>query len=199
MIVILCLSIYSIRSAIFIFKVTGARGRNSTPHKMQKAEAIPPSSNSKMISLHEHVEKLELFLNGLQYAKFIFGLCIGIIDIHLILMFLSGSHNNNQQLMNLLGISLSLQAANLAISIARILWATKICRPVRRYDIKDVLSLLALYVITTPAFVIGSLRGFFYDKGTFYKTRRNTPQGLKLNTTSPPFESTKSSPSYTDS
>jgi hypothetical protein len=49
-----------------------------------------------------HVEKLELFLNRLQYAKFIFVLCIGIIDIHLILMFLSGSHNNNQQLMNLL-------------------------------------------------------------------------------------------------
>lgn len=151
---------------------------------------------SKMLS---HVEKLELFLNGLQYAKFIFVLCIGIIDIHLILMFLSGSHNNNQQLMNLLGISLSLQAANLAISIARIMWATKICRPVRRYNIKDALSLLALYVITTPAFVIGSLRGFFCDKGTFYKTRRNTPKGLKLNTTSLPFESTKSSPSYTGS
>lgn len=56
MIVILCLSIYSMRSAISIFKVTGARGRNSTPHKMQKAEAVPPSSNSKVISLHEHVE-----------------------------------------------------------------------------------------------------------------------------------------------
>jgi len=42
-----------------------------------------------------HVEKLELFLNGLQYAKFIFVLWIGIIDIHLILMFLLGSYYNN--------------------------------------------------------------------------------------------------------
>gem|GEM_PF-4790901 len=79
------------------------------------------------------------------------------------------------------------------------MWATKICRPVRRYNIKDALSLLARYVITIPAFVIGSLRGFFCDKGTFCKTRRNTPKRLKLNTPSLPFESTKSSPSYTGS
>lgn len=172
------------------------RMRVSEGHTRGLRRMIRCIIQSKMLS---HVEKLELFLNGLQYAKFIFVLCIGIIDIHLILMFLLGSYNNNQQLMNLLGISLSLQAANLAISIARIMWATKICRPVRRYNIKDALSLLALYVITTPAFVIGSLRGFLCDKGTFYKTRRNTPKGLKLNTTSLPFESTKSSPSYTGS
>ena len=151
---------------------------------------------SKMLS---HFEKLELFLNGLQYAKFIFVLGIGILDILLILMFLLGSYNNNQELMNLFGISLSLQAANLAISIACIMWAAKICRPVRRYDIKDALSLLALYVITTPAFVIGSLRGFFRNKGTFYKTSRNTPKESKQSITSVPFESTKSSPSYTGS
>jgi hypothetical protein len=102
-------------------------------------------------------------------------------------------------LMNLFGISLSFQAANLAISIARIMWAAKICRPVRRYDIKDALSLLALYVITTPAFVVGSLRGFFRNKGTFYKTSRNTPKESKQSTTSVPFEPTKSSPSYTGS
>lgn len=56
MIVILCLSIYSIRSAVFIFKISGARGRNSIPHKMQKADAVPHSSNSKVISLHKHFE-----------------------------------------------------------------------------------------------------------------------------------------------
>ena len=112
-------------------------------------------------------------------------------------MFLLGSYNNNnQELMNLFGISLSLQAANLAISIARIIWAAKICRLVRKYDIKDGLSLLALYAITTPAFVIGSLRGFFRNKGAFYKTSRNTPKELKQSTTSVPFKSTKSSPSY---
>jgi hypothetical protein len=53
MIVILCLSIYSIRSATFIFKISGARGRNSTAHKMQKADAVTHSSDSKVISLHK--------------------------------------------------------------------------------------------------------------------------------------------------
>jgi cellulose synthase/poly-beta-1,6-N-acetylglucosamine synthase-like glycosyltransferase len=172
------------------------RMRVSEGHTRGLRRKIRCIIQSKTLS---HFEKLELFLNGLQYAKFIFVLGIGILDILLILMFLLGSYNNNQELMNLFGISLSLQAANLAISIARMMWAAKICRPVRRYDIKDALSLLALYVITTPASVIGSLRGFFRNKGTFYKTSRNTPKELKQSTTSVPFESTKSSPSYTGS
>ena len=173
------------------------RMRVSEGHTRGLRRKIRCIIQSKMLS---HFEKLELFLNGLQYAKFIFVLGIGILDILLILMFLLGRYNNNnQELMNLFGISLSLQAANLAISIARIMWATKICQPVRRYDIKDALSLLALYVITTPAFVVGSLRGFFRNKGTFYKTSRNTPKESKQSTTSVPFESTKSSPSYTGS
>ncbi len=173
------------------------RMRVSEGHTRGLRRKIRCIIQSKMLS---HFEKLELFLNGLQYAKFIFVLGIGILDILLILMFLLGSYNNNnQELMNLFGISLSLQAANLAISIARIMWATKICQPVRRYDIKDALSLLALYVITTPAFVVGSLRGFFRNKGTFYKTSRNTPKESKQSTTSVPFEPTKSSPSYTGS
>jgi cellulose synthase/poly-beta-1,6-N-acetylglucosamine synthase-like glycosyltransferase len=152
-------------------------------------------TENNMLSL---VDKVELFLIGLQYAKFIFVLGIGIINMTLILMFLSSSYNNSQQfLMNLIGISFSLQAANLAIAIARIIWAAKICRPVRRYDIEDVLSLMALNVITTPAFVIGSLRGFFKDKGIFYKTRRNLAKESKLSKPSVLSESTKSSPSYT--
>jgi hypothetical protein len=92
-----------------------------------------------------------------------------------------------------------LQAANLAIALIRITWAAKICRPVRRYDIKDVLSLLVLYVITTPAFVIGSLRGFLQDKGTFYKTRRNLPKESKRRKPSVLSESTKNCPSSTGS
>ena len=160
------------------------RMRVSEGHTRGLRRKIRHITKSKMLS---NIEKLELFLNGLQYAKFIFVLCIGILDILLILMFPLDSNKNNPQLMNLFGISLSLQAANLAISIARVMWATKICRPVRKYGIKDAFSLLALYVITTPAFVIGSLRGFLCNKGTFYKTRRNTSKGLKLDTTSVPF------------
>jgi hypothetical protein len=146
-----------------------------------------------------YVDKVELFLNGLQYAKFIFVLGTGIINMILILMFLSGSYNS-QRLMNMFEISFSLQAANLAIALARITWAARICRPVRRYDIKDVLSLLVLYVITTPAFVIGSMRGFFQDRGTFYRTRRNLPKESKLSKQpSVISESTKSTPSSTGS
>ena len=173
------------------------RMRVSEGHTRGFRRKIRLITKNNMLSL---VDKVELFLNGLQYAKFIFVLGIGIINMILILMFLSGSYNNSQQfLMNLFGISFSLQAANLAIAIARITWAAKICRPVRRYDIEDVLSLMALYVITTPAFVIGSLRGFFQDKGTFYKTRRNLPKESKLSKPSVLSESTKSSPSYTGS
>jgi hypothetical protein len=62
-----------------------------------------------------------------------------------------------------------------------------------------VLSLLVLYVITTPAFVIGSLRGFFLDKGTFYKTPRNLSKELRLTNPSVLSESTKNSPFSTGS
>jgi len=174
------------------------RMRVSEGHTRGLRRRVRHITESNMLS---YTEKLELFLNGLQYAKFIFVLGIGILDIFLILMFLLGSYNNNNdpQLMNLFKISLSLQAANLATSIALIIWAAKICKAVRRYDIKDVLSLWALHVITTPAFVIGSLRGLLRNKGTFYKTHRNLPRKSKLNTTSVPFGSTKRSRSYTGS
>jgi cellulose synthase/poly-beta-1,6-N-acetylglucosamine synthase-like glycosyltransferase len=172
------------------------RMRVSEGHTRGLRRKIRHIAESKMLSL---VDKVELFLNGLQYAKFIFVLGIGIINMILLLMFLSDNYNNSQQLMNIFGISLSLQAANLAIALMRITWAAKICRPVRRYDIKDVLSLLVLYVITTPAFVIGSLRGFFQDKGTFYKTRRNLPKESKHNKPSVLSEYTNSSPSSTSS
>jgi cellulose synthase/poly-beta-1,6-N-acetylglucosamine synthase-like glycosyltransferase len=153
------------------------RMRVSEGHTRGLRRKIRHIAESKMLSL---VDKVELFLNGLQYAKFIFVLGIGIINMILLLMFLSGSYNNSQQLMNMFGISFSLQAANLTVALTRITQATKICRPIRRYDIKDVLSLLMLYVFTTPAFVIGSLRGFFQDKGTFHKTHRNLPRESKL-------------------
>ncbi len=149
-----------------------------------------------MLSL---VDKVELFLNGLQYAKFTFVIAIGIIDIILILMYLLDGVSNNPQLINLFGICLSLQAANLAVSIVRLLWATKICRPIRRYNIKDILSLIVLYMITTPAFVIGSLRGFLRNKGIFYRTERNLPMQSKLSKASLPSDSKKSSSSHAPS
>lgn len=124
---------------------------------------------------------MELFLNGLQYAKFIFVLGIEIINFILILMFLSSNYDYySRQLTNMFWKLFSLQAANLTVALACIILAAKICRPVRRYDIQDVLCLVALYVITTPAFAIGSLRCFFHAKGTFYRTCRNLPKESRL-------------------
>ena len=53
MILILCLSIYSTRSVIFIYKVTGARG-NNTSHKMQKADVLSSWRGFKSASLYNH-------------------------------------------------------------------------------------------------------------------------------------------------
>ena len=145
------------------------RMRVSEGHTRGLRRRIRHIAGSKILSL---VDKVELFLNGLQYAKFISILGLEIINMILILMFLSGRYSS-QELMNMFGISFSLQAVNLVIALVRIILALRICRPVRRYGIKDVLDLLALTVVTTPAFVIGSLRGLFRDNGTFYKTRRN--------------------------
>jgi cellulose synthase/poly-beta-1,6-N-acetylglucosamine synthase-like glycosyltransferase len=146
------------------------RMRVSEGHTRGLRRRIRRIAGSKILSL---VDKVELFLNGLQYAKFISILGLEIINMILILMFLSGRYSS-QELMNMFGISFSLQALNLVVALVRIILAVRICRPVRRYGIKDVLDLLALIVVTTPAFVIGSLRGLFRDNGTFYKTRRNS-------------------------
>jgi cellulose synthase/poly-beta-1,6-N-acetylglucosamine synthase-like glycosyltransferase len=153
------------------------RMRVSEGHTRGFRRRVSHIAKSKILSL---ADKVELFLNGLQYAKFIFVLGIEIINLILILMFLSSNYDYNQQLTNTFWISFSLQAANLTVALACIILAAKICRPVRRYDTKDVLSLVALYAITAPAFVIGSLRGFFQAKGTFYRTRRNLPEESKL-------------------
>lgn len=95
------------------------RMRVSEGHTRGLRRKIRHIAESKMLTL---VGKVELFLNGLQYAKFIFVLGIGIINMILVLMFLSGSYNNTQQLMNMFVISFSLQAANLAIALTRITW-----------------------------------------------------------------------------
>jgi cellulose synthase/poly-beta-1,6-N-acetylglucosamine synthase-like glycosyltransferase len=151
-------------------------------------------AGNKMLSL---VDKVELFLNGLQYAKFISVLGIEIINMILILMFLSGGYSS-QQLMNVFALSFSLQAANLAVALVRIILAVRICRAVRSYGIKDIVCLLALAAITTPAFVIGSLRGFFQDNGTFYRTRRNLAVEAKVTEPGVRSESSRSSSSPTE-
>jgi glycosyltransferase involved in cell wall biosynthesis len=152
------------------------RMRVSEGHTRGLRRGIRQIAGNKILSL---VDKVELLLNGLQYAKYISVLGIEIINMILILMLLSGGYSS-QQLMNVFALSFSLQAANLAVALVRITLAVRICRAVRSYDIKDIVSLLALAAITTPAFVIGSLRGLFQDNGTFYRTRRNLPVEPKI-------------------
>jgi cellulose synthase/poly-beta-1,6-N-acetylglucosamine synthase-like glycosyltransferase len=145
------------------------RMRVSEGHTRGLRRGIRRLVRNKMLSL---VDKVELILNGLQYARFISVLAIEIINIILILMFLSGDYSS-QQLTNVFALSFSLQAANLAVALARILFSVRICRAVRSYGIKDIAGLLALAAITAPAFVIGSVRGLFEENGTFYRTPRN--------------------------
>jgi glycosyltransferase involved in cell wall biosynthesis len=166
------------------------RMRVSEGHTRGLRRRISRIAHDKRLSL---VDKVELFLNGLQYTKFISILGIEIINMILIVMFLSGNYSS-QQLMHVFGLPFSLQAANLAVAVVLSIRAVRICRDIRRYGIKDLVSLLALSAVTTPAFVIGSLRGLLQDDGTFYRTRRNLAEEPEF-TQSAVFENTSRSSS----
>ena len=170
------------------------RMRVGEGHTRGLRKRIRQIAGSKMLSL---VDKVELFLNGLQYTKYIFVLGIEIINAILILMFLSGTYSS-QELTNVFGISFSLQVANLTAALVRIICGVRICRPIRRYGIKDILSLVVLTVVTTPAFVIGSLRGLLRDGGIFYRTYRNLPREPKRAQSAMFSDSSSTSSSSTD-
>jgi hypothetical protein len=74
--------------------------RVSEGHTRGFRRRIRHIAKSKILSL---ADKVELFLNGLQYAKFIFVLGIEIINLILILMFLSSNYDyySSQQLTNM--------------------------------------------------------------------------------------------------
>ncbi len=135
-----------------------------------------PIAGNETLSL---IDKVELFLNGLQYVKFVYVVGTVIINIILVIILSSDSYNS-RQLMNMFEILLSLQATNLFMAIACMIWGAKICRSIRRCGVKDIVSFLVLSVIATPAFVIGSFRGFFQSEGIFYRTQRNMPENQTL-------------------
>ncbi len=64
MILIVCLSIYPIRSIIFTCKVARARVNNNL-HKMQKGGALLPSTDCKMASIY----KPEIIANSLNHLE----------------------------------------------------------------------------------------------------------------------------------
>ena len=115
-------------------------------------------------------DKIEFFFIGGQYAKFI--LLFALIIIDCLILISSGTEfiiNNN-----IMNLTLIIQIANLLVIIGTSLLAIPLCSYIRNYDVKDSLYLLLLNLCTMPAFVLGSLRGFFRKEGIFYKTERNS-------------------------
>ena len=114
-------------------------------------------------------DKVEFFLMGLQYSKFIAVVTLIIIDFALLVSngidFVTGG--------NLVKISLLIQAVILLMAIGISFIALDVCTTIRSYNLRDALYLIFLSSCTIPAFVIGSFNGFFRDKGIFYRTERN--------------------------
>ena len=116
------------------------------------------------------INKIEFFIIGIQYAKLIPLLALIIIDFIILI-------NNGIDFIinnNLMKITLIIQIANLLTIIGTSLLAIPLCSNIEKYNIRDSLYLLLLNLCTMPAFVIGSLRGFFRKEGVFYKTERNS-------------------------
>jgi cellulose synthase/poly-beta-1,6-N-acetylglucosamine synthase-like glycosyltransferase len=114
-------------------------------------------------------DKIELLFIGLQYSKFIAVMSLIIIDFFLILTNGADFTKSN----NFMMISLSVQATLLSMAIGVGFMGLDVCTTIRSYNVRDVLYLLFLTLCTIPAFVMGSLYGFFRDEGIFYRTERN--------------------------
>ena len=116
------------------------------------------------------INKMEFFIIGIQYTKFIPLLALIIIDFTILISNGIDFIINN----NLMKITLIIQIANLIIIIGTSLLAIPLCSNIEKYNIRDSFYLLLLNLFTMPAFVIGSLRGLFRKDGIFYKTERNS-------------------------
>jgi cellulose synthase/poly-beta-1,6-N-acetylglucosamine synthase-like glycosyltransferase len=116
------------------------------------------------------IDKIEFLFIGGQYAKFVPLFALIIMDCT-ILISSRIDFIINDKLMILI---LIIQIANILAIIGSSLLAIPLCSYIRNYNIRDSMYLLLLNLCTMPAFVIGSLRGFFRKHGTFYKTQRNS-------------------------
>jgi cellulose synthase/poly-beta-1,6-N-acetylglucosamine synthase-like glycosyltransferase len=115
--------------------------------------------------------KIEFVFMGLQYAKFIVIFALMITDGVILLSYgLNNSINNDYMIKT----SMIMQFANLSSVLVTSFMAISVCRNIRHYSAKDVMHLLLLNIFTLPAFVLGSLFGFIRNRGTFYRTDRNS-------------------------
>lgn len=112
-------------------------------------------------------KKIELSFTGMQYAKFLLILALltvtsarffsaDIIPVDSHYFFVS---------------SLVIQAFTVSLYIAHNITSVFLLGS-QNFNYKDVLFLIALNICTLLAFVVGSLRGFLRQNGTFYKTER---------------------------
>jgi cellulose synthase/poly-beta-1,6-N-acetylglucosamine synthase-like glycosyltransferase len=113
-------------------------------------------------------DKIEFFLMGLQYLKFL--AVVTLIVANLILFSSNGMEYALKD--NFIRLLLSVQVAALVATIGLSFLALEACGSIRKYRFRDVLNLLFLNFCTMPAFIMGSLYSLFRDEGFFYRTER---------------------------
>ena len=110
--------------------------------------------------------KIEIFLTGCLYLRYIIFICLLILDLVTLIMF-------NSNIFNIYSIlCLSVQLFCLISIIITNVLAVVICNKSRHYDLTFLVSKLFLDICTFPALVIGSLLAVLRKKGTFYRTER---------------------------
>ncbi len=113
-------------------------------------------------------DKIEFLLLGLQYSKYIAATLLMLINLAFLLSYGIGSIPSDSHISPLIYTELALFIIYFGSTIIMVgtcmdnqVWATRNC-----------LYLLVLNLLTTPAYVLGSMAGFCRDNGIFYKTER---------------------------
>ena len=116
-------------------------------------------------------KKIEIFLTGFHYLKFVFILCLMIFDI-----VMATTANSLLDLeLNIVLTSLSIQLFCFVSFLTANMYGLIVCNKNnkgRKYDTTILISKMVLDLCTIPALIIGSLRGIMRSKGTFHRTQR---------------------------
>lgn len=109
--------------------------------------------------------KVELFLTGLRYFKYVFLPVLLLTDIYLQVA--------PSEVFNIASVgALSVQIFCFTSIIIVNIMAMLVLKKHKQYDFTYLLSKLLLDICVLPALIIGSLLGVLRSKGTFYKTER---------------------------
>ena len=116
--------------------------------------------------------KIEIFLTGFHYLKYVLILSLVLLDVATIISFSSNIYDN------LSITSLLIQFFCILTFIIANIGGMIICNSARRskrYNTMFLLSKLLLDICIAPALIFGSLRGMLRNKGSFYRTQRIVP------------------------